>query len=129
MFFSEKYVRVSLLAKPRISPSLNCRLCRETSIESLEGRHLLAADFVSEFALERGDINQDGERSPSDLEVLSQGIGGEFQSALDANRDGMLDASDRSFWIESLARTYVGDSNFDGQFGSADTVAVFIAGQ
>lgn len=49
--------------------------------------------------------------------------------AFDLNGDGIVDIADRKFWIEELANSYFGDSNFDGTFGSSDFVAVFAIGK
>ena len=45
--------------------------------------------------------------------------------AFDLNNDGATDLADRTLWVETLANTFMGDSNYDGQFNSSDFVTVF----
>ena len=70
-----------------------------------------------------GDFNGNGERDPGDLDLMV----GSDDLRFDLNGDGTVSADDRLFWIENLSNTYVGDSNFDGEFNSSDFVAVFAA--
>lgn len=77
-----------------------------------------------------GDFTVDGELSVDDLykfdAILQQSnVVAEF----DLDHSGRVDEGDRLFWIESLWGSYVGDSNLDGEFSSADLVAIFRAGQ
>lgn len=97
--------------------------------ESLEMRSLLAGDLVSEFALELGDFDANGELEISDLEALGeQLLAGPSDPKFDVDRDGTIDINDQRMWVDTLARTYLGDANFDGEFGTSDLVAVFQAG-
>ena len=75
-----------------------------------------------------GDFNQGGRRDPGDLDMLATAMTANDQ-AFDLNGDGIVDIADRKFWIEELANSYFGDSNFDGTFGSSDFVAVFAIGK
>lgn len=75
-----------------------------------------------------GDYNESGDLDAGDVDFISQAIiNGE--NTADANGDGMTDAADRVFWINELQGSYVGDSNFDGEFGSGDLVQVFSEGK
>lgn len=77
-----------------------------------------------------GDFDGDGNLTAADIDALSVAVrGGGGNSRFDVNQDGQVDASDRTFWIESLRRTYIGDSNLDGQFTSSDFVLVFQRGE
>ncbi len=77
-----------------------------------------------------GDFNQDGVLDEQDIdaltmEVLSGGTG----AAFDVNQDGAVTDDDRLYWVDELKMTYMGDSNLDGEFSSADLVQVLSAGQ
>ena len=47
----------------------------------------------------------------------------------DVNADSVVNDMDRQTWVNSLRKTYFGDSNLDGEFNSADFVLVFTTGQ
>lgn len=72
-----------------------------------------------------GDFNGSGERDPGDLDLLADAMMTN-DAAFDLDGDGDADADDRLFWIKDLTNTFVGDSNFDGEFSSADFVTVFV---
>ena len=71
-----------------------------------------------------GDFNENGARDVEDLDLLANAMAAN-DLAFDLNGDGTTDFLDRKMWVEELTNTYVGDSNFDGEFSSADFVAVF----
>lgn len=76
------------------------------------------------------DIDGDGVCTVADLNQLAAGIeAGETDSSYDLNADGTVDDADRLYWIGTLSGTWVGDSNLDGEFNSADIVAVFAVGK
>lgn len=73
-----------------------------------------------------GDFNNNGQRDTMDLDLLADAMmTGDLD--FDLTGDGMVDIDDRVFWAETLSNTFVGDSNFDGEFNSGDFVAVFTA--
>lgn len=77
-----------------------------------------------------GDFNQDDTLDLSDIDLLSSAVrSGEFDVRYDLNRDQVLSQGDREVWVQELVRTYFGDSNLDGEFNSADLVAVFEEGE
>ena len=41
----------------------------------------------------------------------------------------LLDESDHAAWVHSIANTFFGDANLDGEFNSRDLVTVFEAGE
>ena len=71
-----------------------------------------------------GDFNANGARDVDDLDLLAVGMANN-DLAFDLNGDNVTNIDDRIFWVEELTNTYLGDSNFDGEFSSADFVAVF----
>lgn len=74
-----------------------------------------------------GDFNGNGARDAEDLDLLAaEMVAGTNNPDFDLTGDGITDIADRRFWVENLANTFIGDSNFDGEFSSADFVAVFI---
>ncbi|MEZ6119437.1 MAG: hypothetical protein R3C28_23110 [Pirellulaceae bacterium] len=96
------------------------------NVEKLEDRQLLAADLANVYAIELGDFDGSQTLDVADLDQLSQAVrSGEFQSAFDVDGNGVLSNSDRLMWINQLARTYIGDSDFDGKFGTSDFVLAF----
>ena len=76
-----------------------------------------------------GDLNGDGVIDATDIDSLAQAIRDNDSSPkFDVNGDGQVDANDHQHFISNNANTWVGDSNFDGEFNSSDFVAVFAAG-
>jgi hypothetical protein len=77
-----------------------------------------------------GDFDNDGSLTAADIDLLSAEVrGGANPAAFDLNNDGLVDAGDRTVWIEELKNTYFGDANLDGTFDSGDFVVVFTFGQ
>ena len=91
-------------------------------------------EFWSHFAGPRsGDLDANGIWDATDIDLLSDAVRdvnptGRTDYRFDLNRDSSVDGSDRAFWIQSVMNTYVGDANVDGEFNSADMVAVFKIG-
>ncbi|MCA9149978.1 MAG: PEP-CTERM sorting domain-containing protein, partial [Planctomycetales bacterium] len=75
-----------------------------------------------------GDYNGNGIIDAGDLDVLAQYVR-DNDARGDLNGDGTTDEIDRSQWVETIQKSYFGDSNFDGEFSSSDFVAVFTAGK
>ena len=68
-----------------------------------------------------GDFDLDGRYTAADIDMLSlrvrRGVGSvEF----DVTEDGVINSLDREFWVNTLASTFFGDSDFDGQVQFAD---------
>jgi hypothetical protein len=77
-----------------------------------------------------GDFDGDGVLAASDIDALTTAVqDGVTGAQFDVNNDGSVNAADRTFWVQTLKNTYFGDSNLDGEFNSADFVAVFTVGQ
>lgn len=75
-----------------------------------------------------GDYNGNGSIDAGDLDLLAQYVRTNDTRG-DLNSDGSVNETDRSRWVETIQKSYFGDSNFDGQFSSSDFVAVFTAGK
>jgi hypothetical protein len=77
-----------------------------------------------------GDFNANGLLDGADVDGLSADIHAGLNSAqFDLNSDSKVDRADLTIWVEQLKKTWFGDANLDGQFNSADFVAVFQAGE
>jgi hypothetical protein len=77
-----------------------------------------------------GDYNGNGTLDAADIDLLSAAVrGNSTDQQFDANGDGAINSADRTFWVNNLANTWMGDSNLDGEFNSSDFVFVFQAGQ
>ncbi|MCA9217826.1 MAG: LamG domain-containing protein [Planctomycetales bacterium] len=78
----------------------------------------------------RGDFNNNNALDADDIELLSAEVrAGTITSRFDLNNDQKVDAADRTVWIKEERKTWVGDSNLDGEFNSTDFVSVFAAGE
>jgi hypothetical protein len=77
-----------------------------------------------------GDFNGNGSLDVADIDRLSEIARlGTHDPAFDLNSDQLVDGLDRTVWVERLKRTYFGDANLDGMFGSADLVSVFVSAE
>jgi hypothetical protein len=94
---------------------------------------LSAGQIANIFRLgpgETGDFNGNGQLDAGDIDILSSRVrGGSSKVAYDLNNDGSVNQEDRRIWIDEIRKTYLGDSNLDGEFSSSDFVSVFQAGQ
>ena len=80
--------------------------------------------------LPAGDFNHNGALDVGDVDLLTQ----ESAARLNSNRfdltgDRLVDQEDIIDWVKNRARSWMGDADVDGEFNSADLVAVFTAGQ
>jgi hypothetical protein len=77
-----------------------------------------------------GDFDRSGVLDSADIDLLSeQVVAGTNLIEFDVTGDGSVNNADRTMWIEQVAKTWFGDSNFDGQFNTSDLVQVFQVGQ
>ena len=77
-----------------------------------------------------GDFNHDGLLTAIDIDMLTTEVrSGANGPDFDLNSDGQVDRADREQWVEQIANTYFGDSNFDGVFDSGDLVTIFVAAE
>jgi len=77
-----------------------------------------------------GDLNGDGQTNAADIDLLAAGLrAGRTEPAWDLQPDGRVDLADHRFLVENILRTYLGDSNLDGEFNTGDLVQVFQQGQ
>ncbi len=78
----------------------------------------------------KGDFNNDGSLTASDIDALTSAINaGNNPAAFDVNGDNLVNGADHTVWVKDLKRTWFGDANLDGQFDSTDFVAVFQVGE
>ncbi|MCA9149466.1 MAG: hypothetical protein KDA92_09215 [Planctomycetales bacterium] len=111
----------------------------ETIIEGSSGTNVDAYGFrqyqfqitsTTGAGADPGDFNADGAIDATDIDLLSaEIIDGGASTRYDVDGNGMVDRDDRTFWVESIAKTYFGDSNLDGEFNTADLVFVFQGGK
>lgn len=82
------------------------------------------------FAPLPGDFDANGALDVTDVNLLNGEIASETGNLIfDLNADMLVDAEDLQLWAKELRRTWFGDANLDGEFNSADLVAVFVAGK
>ncbi len=76
-----------------------------------------------------GDLDHDRTLDVDDVDLLNAAIHhAAFSSAFDLNRDALIDAGDREYWVHQLKATFFGDANLDGEFNSSDLIEVLQAG-
>jgi hypothetical protein len=80
----------------------------------------LAGDYDGNGTIDAGD---------ADAQTAAMKTPGANLATFDENGDGTVNADDRTIWVRDRAKTWFGDSNFDGQFNSGDFVFVFTAGK
>lgn len=77
-----------------------------------------------------GDFNNDAQLTVTDIDLLTQEVqAGTNQASFDVTGDKVVNGDDRTRWVVDLKKTYFGDANLDGEFNSADFVAVFAIGE
>jgi hypothetical protein len=101
-----------------------------TSSDFFLGQLSLAGLGITAPPPPTGDFDNNGRLDEADINALSAAVrAGNNPANFDVTADGRVDQADRTRWINELRKTYVGDSNLDGEFSTADLVAVFTAGQ
>jgi len=81
--------------------------------------------LVAEVDGLKGDFNGNGQLDAGDLDDMA----GKTDAKYDVNADGQVNYGDRQFWVASLKKTWIGDTNLDGLFNSTDFVIVFQKGK
>jgi uncharacterized protein YjbI with pentapeptide repeats len=85
-----------------------------------------------------GDLDADDTFGAADVDILTHKLNIVWGpvptfwmpvAAFDLNGDGMVDKTDHRFWVKNIKQTWYGDANLDGEFNSADLVAVLAAGE
>ena len=98
---------------------------RDSIFDTYSGTHGLR--LVTLFTPD--DLDGNGNVTAEDIDLLSDKVTERtLNTAYDLNENGVVDEADRVVWVEDIVGTYFGDSNLDGQFGSADLVKVLEAG-
>jgi hypothetical protein len=87
-----------------------------------------AIEIAARTAVPPGDFNNNGALDAGDLDALATGMMmNDPKFDLDGDRDADLD--DRLKWVNELKKTWMGDSDLNGEFNSSDFVKVFVAGK
>lgn len=77
-----------------------------------------------------GDFSGDGKLDIVDIDQLRDAVmAGTDPSHFDVNGDSRVNSSDLPEYMKNYLNSYIGDSNLDLQFSTADLVAVFAAGE
>lgn len=88
------------------------------------------AHFNARNASVAGDFDGDALLSEADINLLSDEVRkGTNTASFNLDADPAVNGADRDVWVNTLKKTYYGDSNLDGQFNSSDFVAVFSKGE
>ena len=86
-----------------------------------------ASGEVEDYAVLRGDVNQDGTIDADDIDRLWAAIAsGSNAASHDLNGDGTVDRDDHVVLVEDILQTHYGDANLDGRVDANDlnTVAL-----
>jgi hypothetical protein len=79
---------------------------------------------------QQGDYNRNDIVDAQDIDILSYGIvGASSYEPFDLDQSGVVDMADRTSMVVELLGTWFGDANLDGEFNTADLVAIFQAGE
>ncbi len=101
-----------------------------TSSDFYLGQLSLALAGAAPTSSKPGDYDGNGTLDAGDINALSAAVrAGSTDLKFDANGDRAVNESDRLTWVNTLKNTWMGDSNLDGQFNTADFVFVFQSGQ
>ena len=77
-----------------------------------------------------GDLNDDGIIDVLDIDTIAHALQiGDMGLDFDLNKDRQVTAADHEFIITDILKTWIGDSNLDGEFNTGDLVKVFQAGE
>ena len=79
----------------------------------------------------KGDFNENGMWDANDIDLLTAAVNDENNNdpLFDVDGNNSVDSQDRTHWVKDIVGTYMGDSNLDGEFNSADLVGIFQAGE
>lgn len=76
------------------------------------------------------DFDGDGRCDATDIDALTNVVVAETHELMfDLNDDQLVDQADRTRWVKDLENSYFGDADLNGEFNTADLVAVFGAGK
>ena len=77
-----------------------------------------------------GDFNGNIQLDAVDIDIITSSVRQALSdSQYDVDRSGTVSTDDRTHWVHTLANTYFGDANLDGEFNSSDLTTVFQAGE
>jgi hypothetical protein len=101
----------------------------QISVDEIRWGDSFADVTPSDMPVVFGDFDGDGLPTIADVDSLVSAFDLPPTDVHDLNSDGSVDADDLAVWVTDAANTYSGDANLDGEFNSADMVAVFQAGK
>ena len=82
-----------------------------------------------DFAGLTGDFDNNGVLDAADIDDLTAQVASATNPPkYDLNADTLVDTNDINMWVKDLSNSWIGDANLDGEFSSADLVAVLAAG-
>lgn len=77
-----------------------------------------------------GDFNGNGVLDAADINGLTAAsAAGGNDPAYDLNADSLVNTADVNIWAKDLFKSWIGDSDLNGEFSSSDFVTVFTAGK
>jgi hypothetical protein len=128
-YTKEDIDNLMLEAGGTITPNWGFEVANRGSLMLFGGSGTVIEVSVPFVELE-GDFNRNGVLDAADLDLMADArLSGSYSAELDLDGDGFIGVDDRSIWLRDLKNTWVGDSDLNGVFDSADFVAVFQAGQ
>jgi len=85
--------------------------------------------FVDPKATKPGDFNGNGTLDVADIDSLTQqSASGKNPPSFDLNKDAFVNSADVNVWVKDLFKSWIGDTNLDGEFNSGDLVTVLVSG-
>ncbi len=97
---------------------------------AISDAYLNSTDFVLLQPSLPGDFDENGELNAEDLDLHAEAVlANTDPPGYDLDGNGDVDYEDRVFWLHQLKKTYIGDSNLDFEFNTADFVAVLSEGK
>ena len=90
----------------------------------------IAYRWIELAEIRPGDVDTNGTIDVDDIDFLTAAVNDRSESnRFDTDRDGDVDADDRTTWVHDIKQTWFGDANLDGEFNSGDFVSVFQVGK
>lgn len=115
------------------TPGVNLHMETSPQVRPLPGPQtdeFAGRQFLYPFVRVTGDFDADKQLTINDVDLLINEINTDQPRAwFDLNEDQVTDTNDVTVWVKDLQKTWIGDSNLDGEFNSGDFIGVFQAGK